>query len=192
MTDVNSVTAQTTENALSILEKTSHELEAARAALEDVLEEVSRGRGTEQDLETAQTRVKFWEVRLEGAHRQVAEEAEQERTDRINALKERALALDEGTVKKLEEKARKALDAYVAAALAHRTELAEIVQELSELGELPEGLELDMQPTGYGMVVGSERRAPVDPMAGCIVMAYDVLRTHMPRLQIDLPIERYR
>jgi hypothetical protein len=51
--------------------------------------------------------VRFWEVRLEGAQRQVAEEAEQERTDRIDALKERALALDEGAVKKLEEKAAK-------------------------------------------------------------------------------------
>ena len=175
-----------------ILEKASQELEAARVALGDVLEEISRGQGTERDLETAQTRVKFWEVRLEGAQRQMAEEAEQERTDRINALKERALALDEGTVKKLEEKARKALDAYVAAALAHRTELAEIVQELSGLGELPDDLELDMQPTGYGMVVGSERCTPVDPIAGCTVMAYDVLRTHMPRQEIDLPVEKYR
>ena len=176
-----------------ILEKVSQELEEARTALDDVLEEISRGRGTERDLEAAQTRVRFWEVRLEGAHRQVAEEAEQERTDRINALKERALALDEGTVKKLEEKARKALDAYVAAALAHTTELAEIVQELSELGELPDGLELDMQPTGYGMVVGSERcTPPVDPVAACTVMAYDVLRTHLPRQEIDLPVERYR
>jgi len=182
----------TAETAPNILEKASQELEEARAALEVVLEEISRGGGTEQDLEAAQRRVKFWEVRLEGARRQVAEEAEQERTDRIDALKERALALDEGAVKKLEEKARKALDAYVAAALAHTTKLKEIVQELSELGELPDGLELDMQPTGYRMVVGSERRAPVDPMAGCIVMAYDVLRTHMPRQEIDLPVEKYR
>src|SRR5215210_2767276 len=87
---------------------------------------------------------------IHGAQRQVAEEAEQERTDHIDALKERALALlDKGAVKKLEEKARKALDAYVAAALAHRTELTEIVRELSELGELPDDLELDMQPNGY-------------------------------------------
>jgi hypothetical protein len=80
----------------------------------------------------------------------------------------------------------------VAAALAHRTELAEIVRELSESGPLPDDLELDMQPNGYGMVVGSERLAPVDPIAGCTVMAYDVLRTHMPRQQLDLPVERYR
>jgi hypothetical protein len=175
-----------------ILEKVSQELEEARTALEDVLEEVSRGRGTKRDLEAAQSRVKFWEVRLEGAQRQVAEEAEQERKGRIDALKARVLALDEGAVKKLEGKARKALDAYVAAALAHRTELAEIVQELSGLGELPDDLELDMQPTGYGMVVGSERRAPVDPVAACTVMAYDVLRTHLPRQEIALPVEKYR
>jgi len=182
----------TAETAQSILEKAGQELEEARAALEVVLEEISRGQGTERDLEAAQTRVRFWEVRLEGAHRQVAEEAEQERKGRIEALKERALALDEGAVKKLEEQARKALDAYVAAALAHRTELAEIVQELSGLGELPDDLELDMQPTGYGMVVGSERLAPVDPIAGCTVMAFDVLRTHMPRQEIDLPVGKYR
>ena len=63
------VTNVAAETAPIILEKASQELEEARTALEDVLEEVSRGRGTEQDLETAQTRVKFWEVRLEGAHR---------------------------------------------------------------------------------------------------------------------------
>ena len=46
------MTAHTTGTAPNILEKASQELEEARAALEVVLEEVSRGGGAERDLES--------------------------------------------------------------------------------------------------------------------------------------------
>lgn len=144
-----------------------------------------------RELEAAEARARFARARIEGLKRR-KEEAEQARRDRIEALKERALALDPGAVRKLEEKARKALDAYVEVADAYGTELNGIVQELSALGPLPEDLELDTSPDRHGLVAGPERRAPINPIAVCTVLAYEVLRTHMPRREIDLSISKYR
>src|SRR5215203_7341222 len=107
----------------------ARDLEQAQRGVEEILERIKdadEGVGPE-DLEEAQSRVRFAKARLEGLERKKQEEAEQARRDRIEALRERALALDPAHMRKLEEKAIKALDA--------------IVGGLSTLGPLPEGLE---------------------------------------------------
>lgn len=172
----------------------ARELEQAENAVREVLDRIKDGDGGvgPEDLEAAESRVRFAKARIEGLKRRKEEEAEQARRDRIEALKERALALDLTAVRKLEEKATKALDAYVAAGAAYRADLNEIVWELSTLGPLPDGLELDLSPSGYGMAVGSERRPTERPNSVCARMAYEVLQTHMPGEQIDLSAARVR
>ena len=172
----------------------TRELEQAERGVEEILGRIkdSDEQVGPEDLEAAESRVRFAKARIEGLKRRKEEEAEQARRERIDVLKKRALALDEGAVGKLEEKARKALDAYVAAATAHRTELNGIVQELDGLRPLPDDLELEMHPDGYGLTSGPERRRPITPIAACTVMAHETLQAHMPRQETGLPIDRYK
>jgi hypothetical protein len=172
----------------------ARELELAQRGVEEVLERIKDAdeRVGPEDLEEAESRVRFAKARIEGLERRKEEEAEQARRDRIEALKERALALDPARLRKLEEKARKALDAYVAAGAAYRVELNAIVGELSALGPLPDGLEIDLSPDGYGMTVGSERRSTERPNYVCARMAHEVLETHQPGEQTDISAIRVR
>jgi hypothetical protein len=181
-------TTQTREQAAS------RDLERAQRGIEEVLERIKDAdeRVGPEDLEAAESRVRFAQARLEGLERKKREEAEQARRNRIGALIERALALDPGGLRKLEEKAKKALDAYVAAGAAYRVELNAIVGELSTLGPLPEGLELDLNGGGYGMTVGSERRATERPNHVCARMAHEVLQAHQPGEQTALSAIRVR
>src|SRR5215208_8138093 len=143
----------------------ARDLEQAQRGVEEVLERIKDAdkRVGPEDLEEAESRVRFAKARIEGLERKKQEEAEQARRDRIEALTERVLALDPGALRKLEEKARKALDAYVAPAAAYRKEINAIVLELSMLGPLPDGLEISLDGSGYEMTVGSEQRLREQP-----------------------------
>jgi len=62
--------------------------------------------------------------------------------------------------------------------------------ELSGLGSLPDGLELDLNPSGYGMVAGSEPRATERPSLVVLGrMAREVLETHLSGA--DRPFRRH-
>ena len=172
----------------------SRDLEQAQRGVEEVLERIKdadEGVGPE-DLEAAESRVRFAKARLDGLERKKQEEAEQARRDRIGALTERALALDPGGLRKLEEKARKATDAYVAAGAAYRKELTAIVWELSTLGPMPDGLEIDLTPDNYGMAVGSDRRSTERPNYVCARMLHEVLQAHLPDERSDFSVLRVR
>ncbi len=164
------------------------ELEQAEQKVEEVLERIKNldPKVGPEDLEAAERDVRFARARLEGEERRREEEAERARTERIEALKERALALDPGAIRKLEEKARGALDAYVAAATAYSAELNEIVMELHSLQPLPGDLEIVMGGSGHSLRVGSEQRSPEHRITVTANMARDVLRTHITRGFIDL------
>ena len=172
----------------------ARDLEQAQRGIEEVLERIKDAdeRVGPEDLEEAQSRVRFAKARLEGLERKKQEEAEQARRDCIGALRERALALDPVHVRKLEEKARKVLDAYVAVGAAYRKELNAIVGELSTLGPLPEGLEIDLNGDGYGMSVGSERRSTERPVVVCARMAHEALQTRQPGERSDISVARVR
>lgn len=172
----------------------TRDLERAQRGVEEVLERIKDAdeRVGPEDLEAAESRVRFAKARLEGLERKKQEEAEQARRDRIEALKERALALDPAHMRKLEEKARKALDANVAAGAAYRKELTAIVWELSTLGPMPDGLEIDLTPDNYGMTVGSERRSTERPNYVCARMAHEVLQAHLPDERTDISALRVR
>jgi hypothetical protein len=170
------------------------DLQQAQRGVEEVLERIKDAdkRVGPQDLEAAESRVRFAEARLEGLERKKREEAEQARRDRIEALTDRALALDPGALRKLEEKARKALDAYVAPAAAYRKELTAIVWELYTLGPMPEGLEIDLTPDNYGMAAGSDRRPPERPNYVCARMVHEILKAHLPDERTDFAAARVR
>ena len=172
----------------------ARDLEQAQRGVEEVLERIKDAdeRVGPEDLEKAQSRVRFAKAQLEGLERRKEEEAEQARRDRIEALTERALALEPAHMRKLEEKARKALDAYVAAGAAYRVELNAIVGELSTLGPLPDGLEIDLNGAGYGMTVGSDRRSTERPNYVCARMAHEVLQAHLPDERTDISALRVR
>jgi hypothetical protein len=181
-------TTQTREQAAA------RDLEQAQRGVEEVLERIKDaddGVGPE-DLEAAESRVRFAEARIEGLERKKKEEAERARRDRIEALKDRALALDPDALRKLEEKARKALDAYVAPAAAYRKELTAIVWELSTLGPMPDGLEIDPTPDNYGMTVGSDRRPTERPNYVCARMMHEVLKAHLPDERSDISASAIR
>ena len=167
----------------------SRDLEQAQRGVEEVIERIKDAdkRVGPEDLEGAESRVRFAKASLEGLERKKEEEAEQARRDRIGALKERALTLDPGGLRKLEEKARKATDAYVAAGAAYRKELTAIVWELCTLGPMPDGLELDLAPDNYRMTVGSDRRSAERPNYVCARMTYEVLKAHLPDERTDIP-----
>jgi hypothetical protein len=164
------------------------ELEIAERGVQEILDRIKDGdeQVGPEDLEAAESRVRFARARLEGEERRREEEAEKARTEHIDALRQRALALDKGHLRKLEEKARKALDAYVAAAVAYRTELNEVVQELSGFGSLPGDIDIVLGAEGHSLSVGSEHRPRELPITVCSRIAYDVLRAHLPRGHINL------
>src|SRR5215204_4384691 len=93
----------------------ARDLERAQRGVEEVLERIKDADELvgPEDLEKAQSRVRFAKARIEGLERKNQEEAERARRDRIGPLTERALALDPAHMRKLEEKARKALDAIM-------------------------------------------------------------------------------
>jgi hypothetical protein len=181
-------TTETREQAVA------RDLEQAERGVEEVLERIKDAdeRVGPEDLEAAESRARFAKARIEGLERRKEEEAEQARRERIEALKERALALDPAHVRKFEEKARKALDAYVAAGASYRAELDGIVGELSTLGPLPDGLKIDLSPDGHQMSVDSERRPPERPNYVCARMAHEVLEAHMPGERSDISAIRVR
>jgi hypothetical protein len=74
------------------------DLEQAQRGVEEVLERIKDAdkQVGPEDLEAAESRVRFAKARLDGLERKKQEEAEQARRDRIGALKERALTLDPG------------------------------------------------------------------------------------------------
>jgi hypothetical protein len=172
----------------------ARDLERAQRGVEEVLERIKDAdeRVGPEDLEKAESRVRFAKARLEGLELKKQEEAEQARRDRIDALKKRALALDPDALRKLEEKARKALDAYVAAGAAYRKELTAIVWELYTLEPMPDGLEIDLTPDNYGMSVGSERRATERPNYVCARMTHEILKAHLPDERTDISASAIR
>jgi hypothetical protein len=180
--------SETSEATKAPEQDATRELEQAQRGVQEVLDRIKDGdeQVGPEDLEAAESRVRFARARLEGEERRKEEEAERARTDRIEALRERALALDIGHVRKLEGKARKALDTYVAAAVAYRNELNEVVQELHGLGPLPDDLSITLAPNGYSLQAGPEHRPTEWPMSVCASMAKDGLKTHIPRGAIDL------
>lgn len=164
------------------------ELERAERGVQEVLERIKDADENvgPEDLEAAESRVRFARARIEGEERRREEEAEKARIARIDALKERALALDPGALRKLEEKARKALDAYVAAAAAYKAALDEIGSELQTLEPLPDDTALAMDANGCSLRVGSEHRPAERPITVCASAAREALRAHIPRGFIDL------
>lgn len=184
-----SETAEATRTAEQNAERsTAEELEAAEQGVQEVLDRIKDGdkQVGPEDLEAAESRVRFARARLEGEERRRVEEAERARTDRIDALKERALALDPKAIRKLEEKARKALDAYVAAATSYKSELDTVASELLALEPLPDDLTITPGGSGHSLSVGSERRPPEHPITVTTGIAKDVLKTHITRGFIDL------
>ena len=172
----------------------ARDLEQAQRGVEEVLERIKDAdeRVGLEDLEAAESRVRFAKARLDGLERKKQEEAEQARRDRIEALTDRALAWDPGALRKLEEKARKALDAYVAAGAAYRKELTAIVWELCTLGPMPDGLEIDLTPDNYGMTAGSDRRSAERPNYVCARMTHEILKAHLPDERTDISASAVR
>jgi len=167
-------------------------LEDARASLEAVVEKIARGEATEQDLEAAERRVRFCEIRLEGARRREAEEAEEERLRAIEAVggrtKERVKA---ASVEKARKAAQRALERYVAACMAHNESVDEAAGELLSYQNLPEGYAVDMSGDGHSVVLGSESIRRVRPMVEVRDMGLEVLGRHLQRGYISLGDDAY-
>jgi hypothetical protein len=167
----------------------ARELERAERGVAEVLERIKAGdpKVKPEDLEAAESRVRFARALVEGEERRREEEAERERLERVRAVVERAASeLDPAPVEKLGAAAREALSAYVAACVAHNARVEEISSELDLLGPLPEGVEVDHSFSSGPRVTTGGRTVPsVRPMVKVSTMAHEVLREHI-RGYIDL------
>jgi hypothetical protein len=168
------------------------ELETARTELEGVVEKIAGGRATERDLEAAERRVRFCEARLEGARRREVEEAEEERLKALEDLAqrtgERLAAVD---VEKRRKAAEKALDAYVAACMAHNEAIDQAVDELLSQEELPQGFAVREGRDGHGVAVGGKEIRRLRPMVEVREMGLEVLGRHWRRGYISLGDDAY-
>src|SRR5215211_4612215 len=99
-------------------EEAATNLQDARSNLEAVVEKIATGAATQQDLEAADRRIRFCEIRLEGARRREAEEAEEERLRAIEDLAERTRErVKAAGVEKARKAAERAVERYVAACM---------------------------------------------------------------------------
>lgn len=152
-----------------------------------------RGLGVELTVEGLQLTVdapagvRFGRARLEGEERRREEEAERERLQRIEELKERAISeLDPEPVRKLRGKAEKALSDYVAACEEYNRRTKDVADELPPLKSLPDEWRVKHTSTGPALGVGNFSARPIRTIAMVSEMAHSVLREHIPRGFIDL------
>jgi|SRR5215217_2452918 len=168
------------------------DLEDARASLEAVLEKLSRGQATEQDLEAAERRIRFCEVRLKGARHREAEEAEEERLRDLEDLAGRTQGRVEAAgVEKARKAAERALERYVSACMAHNEAVDEAVGELISHQDLPQGYGVDQGSDGHSVVLGSESLRRVRPMVEVRDMGLAVLGRHLRGGYISLGDDAY-
>ena len=168
------------------------DLEDARASLEAVLEKITEGQATEQDLEAAERRIRFCEIRLEGARRREAEEAEEEHLRAIEDLAERTRErVKAAGVEKARKAAERAVERYVAACMAHNEATDEAAVELLSHQNLPEGYAVDMSGDGHSVVLGSSSIRRVRPMIGVRDMGLAILGRHLRGGYISLGDDAY-
>ena len=168
-------------------EAAAQNLEAARDELAAVIQRIADGEATEADLEAAERRVRFCEVRLEGARRRESEEAEEERLRALEKLAKQTRAGVEGVdVHKAQKAAQRTLERYVEACIAHNAHLDEAADELLSQEDLPEGFGVVMGSDGHSPTLEGKTYRRVRPMVSVADMAREVLRRHIPHGYIDL------
>jgi len=173
-------------------EQAAADLEAARANLDAVEEEIGRGGATERDLEAAERRVRFCEARLEGPRRREAEEAEEERMHGLEELAGRTRGrVQAAGVEKVRKVAERALERYVAACMEHNAAVDEAAGELATMRALPPGYALDMGGDGHSVVFGSESIRRVRTMVAVRDMGLEVLGRHLRGGYISLGPDAY-
>ena len=173
-------------------DEAADDLQAARTALEGVVEEIGRGRSTERDLEDAERRVRFCEARLEGARRLEAEDAEEERLASFADVAERTQErVKAAGVQKARKATERALEAYVAAAVAHNEAIDEAAGVFLSQADLPHGYAVDMGGDGHSIVVGLRSIRRVRPMVEVRDMGLEVLGRHLRGGYISLGDDAY-
>src|SRR5215212_1266469 len=173
-------------------EEAATNLQDARSNLEAVVEKIATGEVTEQDLEAAERRVRFCEIRLEGALRREAEEAEE---DRLRGLEDLAEHTQErvktANVQKARKAAQRALERYVEACIAHNEAVDEAAGELLLQHDLPQGYAVDMGGDGHSVVLGTESIRRLRPMVEVRDMGLAVLGRHLQGGYISLGDDAY-
>jgi hypothetical protein len=161
----------------------ARELERAEREVEEVLERIKAGdeKVKPEDLESADSRLRFARARLEGAERRQAEEAERKRLQNLRAVKERvAKELDPAPIHKLREKAAVALDAYIAACVSHNARLDEIAHLLLGLEPLPKDWAVRDGSDGVSLTAAGQDVWRLRPMVEVSAIAHEKLRAHLP------------
>lgn len=177
-----SKTATKPQDAAQELERAEQEVQEVLDRIKDVDKDVGP-----EDLEAAERRVRFARARLEGEERRKEEEAERERLQRIEELKERAASdLDPEPVRKLRRKAEKALSDYVAACEEYDRRIKDVADELPPLEPLPDEWRVEHTSAGPALAVGNFNARPIRTIATVSEMAHSVLREHISRGFIDL------
>jgi len=173
-------------------EEAATNLQDARSSLEAVVEKIATGEATEQDLEAAERRVRFCEVRLEGALRREAEEAEEERLRHLEDLAGRTRErVKTAGVEKVRNAVQRALERYVAACMAHNEAVDEAAAEFLLQHDLPQGYAVDMSGDGHSIVLDSESIRRTRPMVEVRDMGLEVLGRHLQGGYISLGDDAY-
>jgi hypothetical protein len=168
------------------------ELAQAEQKVEEVLDRIKDGdpKATPKVLEDAERRVRFARARVEGEESRQAEEAERERLQRIEELRERAIKdLDLEAVQKARQKARqkaaKALDGYIVAIAESNARIAEIATELDGLAPLPDDVSTGSGSYGSTLSVAGRDYRPQREVVLVADLAREQLRGHVRGI-IDL------
>ncbi len=158
------------------VEEAAGDLRAARQRLQELMERIVEGGGTEADLEAAERRVRFCEIRLEGARCHEHRQAKKERLEALEDLAQRTRGrVDAAGVEKARKDAEKALDRFVAACMKHNEAIDEATGELLSQEALPQGYAVDMGRDGHSVVVGSRSIRRSRPMVEVRDLGLEVL-----------------
>ncbi len=126
-------------------------------------------------------------------HKVLADQEQQRQAEERAAIvarwKDRLAGLDMAPIDTLQAQAAAALDAYIAAMGAYNEQVAEIRDELQELGSgLPAGVEL--YPHTGGLVIGEVEARRQRMQSNMSQLAMAALRKHITRGQISLDTPR--
>lgn len=161
------------------------DLETARAQRQELVDRMRRGDTTVTggDFERAESAVRFAQLQEEVAADQAKEAERATRQDRQAELVQAIADLGASpTVDKATHDLARALDAFATTCRARNDRYADLVTQLTGLGDLPAGVSYHV---GFSITVPGQVVRPVDVQEVIARAAAEAVLSHFPRTQID-------
>lgn len=157
------------------------ELDAAQSALTDVRSRIGSNDPTVtvEDLNRAESAVRFARMRIDAAVDVAAQEREQARLDRIGAIRAELPAIfDTAALDKARAKVEAAVDAYCREARALEVRVSDVYSELT--GLQPHGISIE---SGSGAIGGHRKPSFQRQLRDAV---YGPFTRHFPHTQVNI------